>query len=145
MLRRALIAGIGVAVVASVAVAAQPPQSERPVAAPGAAPVTAQLKLNQDVEVDARGTRVKLRLVDLKDSRCPSDVACVWAGEAIASITVTPLAPGQPAGSATVKMPGDAQTAGGVVLRLQSVEPYPKTSQPTSPAQVVVTVSVAKA
>lgn len=145
MLRRTLIAGIGAAALAGIAIAAPPPQSARPETPPGQAGTIAQLKLNQDVEVDDRGTRVRLRMTSINDSRCPSDVVCIRAGEATAVITVTPLAQGQPAGTATVQLPGEPHTAAGVTLRLITVEPYPKASQPTPPAQIVATVSVAKA
>jgi hypothetical protein len=130
--------------VTGIAIAAQAPQTARPNTPPGQAETVVKLSLNQDVEVDARGTRVKLRMTDIKDSRCPSDVVCIRAGEAIATISVTPLAPGQIARTAMVQLPGQPQTAGGVTLTLQAVEPYPKASQPTPPAQVVATVGVAK-
>jgi hypothetical protein len=31
---------------------------------------------------------LKVRLVDVSDSRCPTDVTCLWAGEAIVRLTI---------------------------------------------------------
>jgi hypothetical protein len=32
---------------------------------------------------------LKVRLVDVSDSRCPTDVTCLWAGEAIVRLTIS--------------------------------------------------------
>jgi hypothetical protein len=147
MLKRVLMAGLGLAAVASIAIAAQPPQSARPgTPPPGQSPAVVKLSLNQDVNVENNGTRLKLRMTDVKDSRCPSDVVCIRAGEAIVTVTVTPLAAGQADKASTVSLslPGEPQSAAGALFTLQTVEPYPKASQPTPPAQYVATVQVAQ-
>lgn len=36
----------------------------------------------QTVRVAAEGSEVDLSVTDISDSRCPSDVVCVWAGQA---------------------------------------------------------------
>ena len=142
MLKRAMAALIFVTAVTGVAIAAAP----RPDVPPGQSPTVVKLMLNQDVDVDNGGTRVKLRMTDVKDSRCPSDVVCIRAGEAIVAVLATPLAPGQSDKAATVSLslPGQPQSAAGAELTLTAVEPYPKASAPTPPAQVVATVSVVK-
>ena len=32
---------------------------------------------------------LKVQLVDVSDSRCPTDVTCLWAGEAVARLTIS--------------------------------------------------------
>lgn len=70
-----------------------------------------------------------------QDSRCPTDVTCVWPGQA--EITVTISQPGQPAETLSlIQRPGDeaasAQPIDGMTIKLVDLAPYPTTAQ--SPA-----------
>lgn len=74
--------------------------------------------LNQTIKV--QGTTLKVRAVT-EDSRCASDVQCVWAGRvrvalAIASSTST---------SMPELEPGTTITAGNLAITLDKVAPYP--------------------
>jgi len=72
-----------------------------------------------------------LKLTDVRDSRCPVDATCVWAGHA--SVAVQAAYTGQAAQSAWVglqasagaDLPGDAYVHGWR-LRLQALEPAPR-------------------
>jgi hypothetical protein len=124
------------------AAAAQPPKADSP---PGQPPAVVKLSLNQDVDVENGGTRLKLRMTGVKDSRCPKDVMCIVAGNATVTVNVTPLAPGQSdkAATVTLMLPGQPQSAAGATFTLEAVDPYPMASQP-NPSPPVATVRVAK-
>jgi hypothetical protein len=130
---------LGLLAVLGVAGAAPAPRAEPP----GQAATTLRLPINQDVEVENRGTRLRLRLTEVSDSRCPSDVICIRAGEAKASVRVTPLAPGQAGNATTValSLPGEPQAALGRTFRLDALEPYPLASR-QGPVAYVATVTV---
>lgn len=72
-----------------------------------------------------------LKLTDVRDSRCPVDAVCVWAGHA--SVAVQAAYTGQATQSAWVglpasagaDLPGDAHVHGWR-LRLQTLEPTPR-------------------
>ncbi|GAB4460773.1 MAG: hypothetical protein OHK0037_08640 [Elainellaceae cyanobacterium] len=70
-----------------------------------------------------------------QDSRCPTDVTCMWPGQA--EIVVTVSQPGQPSESLSlIQRPGDeaasTQPIDGMTLKLVELAPYPTTAQ--SPA-----------
>lgn len=79
-----------------------------------------------------------------QDSRCPSDVTCVWPGQA--EVIVTLSQPGQPAQDLLlIQRPGDeaaaARSVNGLTVKLLDLLPYPTTG-PSSPADYTVTLLV---
>ncbi|QKD81133.1 hypothetical protein HPC62_02135 [Thermoleptolyngbya sichuanensis A183] len=78
-----------------------------------------------------------------QDSRCPSDVTCVWPGQA--EVIVTLSQPGQPAQDLLLtQRPGDeaaARSVNGLTVKLIDLLPYPTTG-PSSPADYTVTLLV---
>lgn len=78
----------------------------------------------------------------LEDSRCPTDVDCVWAGDAAVALT---LAVGR-AGTRTVTLHTSveprAQTVGDLVVRLTGLTPEPHTRRPIDPDSYVASVIV---
>lgn len=85
--------------------------------------------------------RVALKLVEVNDSRCPSDVICFWQGEAIINfelnyngITNFTLS--------TVFNPAD--TIKNLSIRLVSVEPYPISTRTIELDDYVVKVEIEK-
>lgn len=90
---------------------------------------------------------VTLELLSVRDSRCPTDVQCVWAGHA--AVTVRASAPGWPAqdlvigtsAPAAMNLPGDV-TYGRYRVRLVRLEPRPSTRALISPALYRATVQL---
>lgn len=101
------------------------------------------MRLSTSVVADLPGGR-ELAFVDVtSDSRCPSDVQCIWAGEAALLFEWT--APG----SGVTRVPllaaparGAASIAGGLTLRLIELRPTPRGGQPIAKANYVATVVV---
>src|SRR5437879_4848718 len=86
-----------------------------------------QLKVNQTSPLESDGIKVKLLNVTA-DSRCPSDVTCIWQGEVKISVNI--IRNNQDLGdfSLTSRAGQDdlgIQNFDGHLIQLVKVEPYP--------------------
>ena len=84
-------------------------------------------------------------ILDIEDSRCPSDVTCVWAGEAKVSVDI--IKDNQDLGKFTLTSRAGAkdlstQTIGGYSIQIVGVDPYPVSTKEISPSDYVVTLIV---
>ena len=50
---------------------------------------TKEVKLSINKQTIASGSKLKIKLIEIEDSRCPEDVNCVWAGNAVIKFTVS--------------------------------------------------------
>lgn len=78
-----------------------------------------------------------------EDSRCPSDVQCVWAGQVIVDLTVT--SPQSQSGQVSLTLMGgqsDPILTGNYAITLLAVDPYPETSDPFDASSYVATLQV---
>ena len=100
-------------------------------------------------QASIRGENLSLRFTDvLEDSRCPTAVDCVWTGQARIAVEV------QPQGSAptatefnTNAAPGQnlqTTTVGAYTIELQSLDPYPETTEPIAFEDYLATLLVTK-
>lgn len=104
---------------------------------------TITLKVGQSTSLPESSPELTLKLNDAQDSRCPKDVLCIWAGNAVAKLTLSDkqssknveLWLGDYKGAAGT--PGTYKTAdstdvtlGGKSLRLilKEIGPYPQTN-----------------
>lgn len=80
--------------------------------------------------VGSERTGVTFKAV-VADSRCPTDVQCIQAGEAVVRVTVA--RPGQPAETVEIQTTPslDHVTAAGYTLTLTRLLPVPNTKRPT--------------
>jgi hypothetical protein len=89
----------------------------------------------QSAVVSGGGPRVRFGGV-LQDSRCPSDVVCVQAGEVVAEVTIGD-------GTDPVSLrPGRSVVWGGYTVQLVSVDPYPTSTTRIEPSQYRATFLV---
>jgi len=77
------------------------------------------------------GGKLKVKFVEVTDdSRCPTGVDCIWAGNAVVKVIIT----GYRAGSKTVQLNSNAGQKGdqleGYAINLEGVTPYPKAGKP---------------
>ena len=101
------------------------------------------LKIGETADID---TNLKMTLLDVEDSRCPSDVVCIWQGTVSAKVQFQ-KGP-QDLGVHTISMEtleDDEQTFGGYYVRLTNVEPYPVSTTPIDPSEYSLTFFVSKA
>ncbi len=50
---------------------------------------TKEVKLSINKQAIASGSKLKIKLIEIKDTRCPEDVNCVWAGNAVIKFSVS--------------------------------------------------------
>lgn len=107
---------------------APPPVSSRPLPAPETVQLDSpfQLPLAGTATLPNQQTLTFARVE--QDSRCPSDVTCVWPGQA--EVIVMLSQPGQPAQELSlIQRPGDESTAArsvsGLTVKLMDLTPYP--------------------
>jgi hypothetical protein len=96
-----------------------------------------QLAPGQSALFDAENLQVKFVGID-SDSRCPSDVACVWAGEVIVRLTVRKDGRTQ---ELSIKSNASLPVEGFVVAVLEVLPPR-SSSQRIAPADYRVTLKV---
>ena len=98
-----------------------------------------QLAPGQSAVFDAADLEVKFVSIDA-DSRCPSDVACVWAGEVVVRLSVRKDSRTQELSiKATQSLPVD-----GFSVTVLDVLPPRASSQRIAPADYRVTLKVAR-
>jgi hypothetical protein len=89
--------------------------------------------------VTVAGTRISF--TEINDSRCPKDVACVWAGDAAVTLQ---------SGSERVVLHTNAQagstsgTLGGVTVTLADVRPEPAGLNPPPKTEYVATIRLSE-
>ena len=94
-------------------------------------------------EAQVQGTPLTIRFLGIsEDSRCPSDVQCVWAGDAVARLVITAQGTvGTEASLHTTLEPKSAAFAG-YTVRLTAVKPVPRSGTTIPPTGYVVTLEV---
>ena len=85
---------------------------------------------------------VVVRFVSANDSRCPSDVVCVSAGEAVISLSLAGAGASRTDTVRLVKQPG-AVTYGGFVFEATDLQPYPKSTGPASAKTLTLRIGTA--
>ena len=106
-----------------------------------------KLKIGQQAAIDSEKITISLLNVT-EDSRCPSDVVCIWEGQA--SIRVSAEVNGTDAGQFALTIGGNEKPSaafggGRYLARLTSLEPYPVSTNQTKPEDYVATLTVSKA
>ena len=76
-------------------------------------------------------SNVVVRFVSANDSRCPSDVVCVSAGEALILLSLAGAGASRTDTVRLVKQPS-AVTYGGFVFEALDLQPYPRSTGPVS-------------
>ena len=114
---------------------------------PGKVRLATPFNLKQGQEVWLQGTSLRIKLVDVQDSRCPKNVTCVWAGNGAVKLDVS--VSGRHKKTLTVNtsklpaLPGD-QTYFGYRISLVALNPYPGTSDGGKPVVRVTTLTVTR-
>jgi hypothetical protein len=87
------------------------------------APANLPITMSLIKPVVVNGTTLSVTAVT-EDSRCPSDVTCVWAGRAVLSLSVTPASGSGTATSTTITI-GQTISTDTLSITLDEVTPYP--------------------
>lgn len=104
---------------------------------------TVALAWQQAADVDG----LSVQFVGYRDSRCPADVTCVWAGEAHAFVWVSgpgmePHVVSLPWRGGGAQRPQDATRIGAYTLWLETLEPRPRSDGTVSAGDYRVVLKV---
>ena len=103
------------------------------------------LKVGQQLKLDGVDLKVKFTGVP-QDSRCPTNVNCVWAGNAEVALEwtydkcTTPITLNTHGTAAA----SDEAKVGGFRVKLIKLEPYPHSEKKISPSDYIATLRVIK-
>lgn len=97
----------------------------------------------QEVRVQGSDITIRFSMVS-EDSRCPIDVQCVWAGNAIVRLTIS--APGKAASDVALNTTLDPKSASfdGYTLALRGLKPQPRSGTAIPSASYVATLEVSR-
>ncbi|MEO9363299.1 MAG: hypothetical protein ABI348_05300 [Nitrososphaera sp.] len=106
-----------------------------------------KLKVGQQAAIDSEKIAISLLNVT-EDSRCPSDVVCIWQGQA--SVRVSAEVNGTDAGQFVLTIGGNEKSSqvfggGRYLAKMASLEPYPVSTNQTMPEDYVATLTISKA
>ncbi len=104
----------------------------------GVADTTFALRVGQEVRVDVQALRIAFLAVD-NDSRCPSDVVCVWEGNAAVRIGVTSGTGPTVLHVLNTTLDPRAVSLGTWLLTLVRLDPYPVSTSRIPVAKYVAT------
>lgn len=94
-------------------------------------------------EVQVQGTPLTIRFVGIsEDSRCPSDVQCVWAGDAVARVVLSSQGTAGTEASLHTTLDPKSVTFAGYTVRLTAVKPVPRSGTSIPAASYVATFEV---
>jgi hypothetical protein len=105
-----------------------------------------QLKYGQNAQI--RTERLEVNFIEVtEDSRCPSDVACIWQGQVTVGLNLTKN--GKNFGKLNLTLSPDGnnlamQSFDRYTVKLMQVLPYPKSDQKTRIADYSVTLVVSR-
>lgn len=97
----------------------------------------------QAVTITNTNTALRITFRRADDSRCPSNVHCVWAGEAAVELGLSGIGPAVIDTVGTRATFGDA-TYGGYAVHYVDLVPYPVANGPAKPRSVKLTVTPVK-
>lgn len=104
-----------------------------------------QLKVDQKAVIKSENIEIKFLDV-VEDSRCPSDVVCIWAGQTTVAVSV--LKSGKNLGNFNLTIGTsenlNAKTFNGYSIKLIKLEPYPKSTQKIALSDYAATLIVNK-
>ncbi|MEO5589461.1 MAG: hypothetical protein ABIS03_07740 [Gemmatimonadaceae bacterium] len=98
-----------------------------------------QIVIGQDARLQKTGIVIKLVSV-AEDSRCPSDVQCVWAGNARLALDLSGGATGSTRSSVNLTLDPQSVSYGGYVIRFVSLEPVPRSGKAIPASNYVATL-----
>lgn len=98
-----------------------------------------ELKLNQNVTIPSSNITVRFSNVT-SDSRCPSDVTCIWQGE----ITIQVDVKKENTAFESIVLGTDdlIPVFGKYFIQLLKIEPYPQSTHQIQPDEYVVTLAI---
>lgn len=102
-----------------------------------------QFDLKSGQEAHIQGTPLSVRFLSVgEDSRCPSDVVCVWAGNAVVRLAITSTQASSIDAALNTTLDPKNVTYGAYTIRLVDLKPTPKSGTKIVDADYVATLEV---
>jgi len=103
--------------------------------------VAFSLPIGKTAAINGSGTRLTFRLVR-EDSRCPTDVTCVWEGDAKIEVVISRSGSSDDIKVLSLRTPSNEATSGDLQIRFVGLTPVPRQADGNAPrayvAQLVV-------
>jgi hypothetical protein len=103
--------------------------------------VAFDLPVGKTATLNGNGVRITFKQMQ-EDSRCPTDVTCVWAGDARIAVTISRSGSSDDPRTLTLSAPGNEVRSGDLQIRFVGLTPVPRQADGNSPrayvAQLVV-------
>jgi hypothetical protein len=96
---------------------------------------TFSLPVGKTATINGSGTRITFRELR-EDSRCPTDVTCVWAGDAKIEITISRSGSPDDTKLISLNPPNNVTTSGDLRIRFVGLTPVPRQSDKSPRAYV---------
>ena len=102
-----------------------------------------EFEITAGQEAQVRGTPLTVRFAGVtNESRCPSDVQCVWAGNAVVNLTLAAAGSGSADAALNTTLDPKSAVFAGYRVTLTGLKPYPRTGATISPGSYVATLEV---
>jgi hypothetical protein len=105
---------------------------------------TKDVKLSINKQTIASGSKLKIKLIEIKDTRCPVDVDCVWAGNAVIKFS---LSKGNSAAK-TFELNSGIEPMSvsyqGYEIKIKEISPQRKSAESEKSAQQSVILTIGK-
>jgi len=104
-----------------------------------------QFDLAMGQEARIQGSAVTVRLVSVgEDSRCPVDVQCVWAGNAVVRLSLTSTQEASKDAPLNTTLDPKSTQYGGFTIQLVGLKPAPRSGTKIADADYVATLEATK-
>ncbi|HYP52426.1 MAG TPA: hypothetical protein VEQ42_02740 [Pyrinomonadaceae bacterium] len=109
----------------------------------GQASLGQEFRLKAGREAELKAARLKVRFASVsEDSRCPTGVDCIWAGNARVSLVVQRAGGKQTTVELNTNVEPKAVSADGYELALTNLDPYPQSGAKIDPKDYTATLVV---
>jgi hypothetical protein len=105
--------------------------------------VAFELPVGKTAALNGNGVRITFKQVQ-EDSRCPTDVTCVWAGDATIAVTISRNGSSDDTRTLTLSAPGNEARSGDLQIRFVGLTPVPRQADGNSPRAYVAQLVVSR-
>jgi hypothetical protein len=102
-----------------------------------------EIKLSSNKQIADKSSKLTFKLIAVEDSRCPPDVNCVWAGNAIVKISVAKGKSAAKTFELNTALEPKVISYQGYEITLKDLSPTRKSTD-TSPVNYLVKLNLAK-
>jgi uncharacterized lipoprotein YajG len=102
-----------------------------------------EVKLSADKQAVDKGSKLTFKLIEVKDTRCPADVNCVWSGNAIVKLSIAKGKSAAKMFELNTALDPKTITFQGYEIAIRELSPTPKTTD-TKAAKYSAILTVAK-